>query len=107
MRRYSTIQGRMVRYFPVTNRSQALAKAKLITLRRDEARAFEQLRAWAGRTNAARFVLAVLASRPVVASESEPELWLVPSASRAGEFHCVDIELRVCDCSGWRYKHTC
>src|SRR5690242_20515683 len=82
-------------------------KQRPVTLRRDEARAYEQLRQWAGRKDAARFALAVLASRPVVAGEVNPQRWLVPSTSTTGEFHVVDIELRVCDCAGWRFKHHC
>jgi hypothetical protein len=49
--------------------------------------------------------LAVLASRPVVAREINPQKWFVPSASRAGESHVADVELRVCDCAGWSFKH--
>lgn len=82
-------------------------KAKSITIKGDEAQAYERLRLWAARDDAARFVLAVLASRPVIAGDPEPQKWFVPSASRAGEFHIVDIELRVCDCAGWSFKHHC
>ncbi|HKQ03829.1 MAG TPA: hypothetical protein VJ464_01760 [Blastocatellia bacterium] len=84
-----------------------MAKAKSITLRREEATAYEQLRQWAGRADAARFVLLVFGSRPVVASEPDPQKWFVPSSSSPGDFHVVNIELRVCDCSGWRFKHHC
>ena|SRR5689334_24512523 len=84
-----------------------MAKAKSITLKRNEAAAYEALREWSRCDEAARFVLAVLGSRPVVASEEDPQKWLVPSQSRAGESHCVDIELRVCDCAGWRFKRHC
>ncbi|HKQ07016.1 MAG TPA: hypothetical protein VJ464_17940 [Blastocatellia bacterium] len=75
-------------------------KAKSLTVKGDEATAYEQLRKWVGRDDAARFVLLVLGSRPVVVSEPDPPKWFVPSSSRTGEFHVVDIELRVCDCSG-------
>lgn len=66
----------------------------------DETRAYDPLRAWAGREDAARLIFAVLNSRPVVASDPDLPKWFVPSASRAGEFHIVDIEHRVCDCAG-------
>jgi hypothetical protein len=84
-----------------------MRKAKSITIKRDEAKAYEQLRQWAARDDAARFVLAVLASRPVVVNETDPQKWFVPSSSRAGEFYIVDIELRVCDCAAWCFKHHC
>jgi hypothetical protein len=83
-----------------------MRKAKSITLNRDEARAYETMRDWAGCDDAARFTLTVLASCPVVASDPDPQRWLVPSSS-GGEPHLVDIELRVCDCAGWRFKHHC
>ena len=84
-----------------------MRKAKSITIKGDEAAAYEQLRQWAGRADAARFTLAVLASRPIAAIDPDPQKWFVPSSSRAGEFHIADIELRICDCRGWRFKHRC
>jgi hypothetical protein len=84
-----------------------MRKTKSLTIKGDEARAYELLREWAGRDEAARFILAVLGSRPVVAGDLGPQKWLVPSASHPGVDHVVDIELRVCDCAGWRFKHHC
>ena len=84
-----------------------MLKAKPITIKGDEARAYLLVREWAGRNDAARFVLAVLASRPVIIGDPDPQRWLVPSSSQPGDFHVVDIELRVCDCAGWSFKHRC
>jgi hypothetical protein len=84
-----------------------MSKAKSITIKGDEARAFEALREWAGRADAARFVLAVLNTRPVIAGGPDPQTWFVPSPWRADESHVVDIELRVCDGAGWRFKPHC
>jgi hypothetical protein len=47
-----------------------MRKAKAITINGNEARAYEHLRGWAGR-DAARFVLAVLNSRPVAGANPQ------------------------------------
>lgn len=86
--------------------SRRVARAKPVTLSRSEARAYEALCAWAARDDALVFLWRVLNTRPAIEG-SEPQLWLVPSSSEPGEFHAVDICLRVCDCRGWRYKHHC
>jgi|SRR5581483_9395616 len=102
----------MCRLYGVEQKSSKLhlpmkRKAKPVTVKGDEARAYEALRQWADRADAARFVLLVLGSRPVVAGDSDPQKWFVPSSSSPGDFHVVDVELRTCDCNGWRFKHHC
>lgn len=77
-----------------------MRKSKAITIKGDEAAGYEALRAWAGRADAAHFILAVINSRPVLVADPDPQKWFVPSASSPGDFHVVDIDLRVCDCAG-------
>jgi hypothetical protein len=84
----------------------ALKKAQSVTMTNDEAGSYQALVSWAMRDGALRFVFAVINTRPVVAGP-DPQKWFVPSSSRAGEFHTVDIDLRVCDCAGWMFKRHC
>jgi hypothetical protein len=55
-----------------------MRKMKAITIKGDEAQAYEALGAWTVRDDPARFVLAVLASRLVIAGDLDPQNWFVP-----------------------------
>lgn len=76
------------------------------TLGRTEARFYERPRAWAGRSNPLGFIWQVLDTRPAVAGP-EPQLWLVPSATRDDQNYLVNIAARCRVCDGFHFRHAC
>jgi hypothetical protein len=86
--------------------SKRATRKKSVTLGRDEVLYYSKLLAWTGSKTPLRFIWQVINSRPAVEG-SEPQIWYVPSASNENWFYEVNIELRVCNCNGWRFKNTC
>src|SRR5262245_7403644 len=81
-------------------------KTHNIRVSRMEARFYEHLYDLASGEHPLQFDWQVLNSRPIDQG-SASAVWLVPSASTEGVFHKVDVEVRIWDCDGWRFKHTC
>jgi hypothetical protein len=84
----------------------AREKKKREQLTGDETRFYAMLRELAGRDAALKFFWLVISTRPAI-SGPDPQVWLVPSTSEAGRFYEVDIDLRICLCDGFNFKHRC
>jgi hypothetical protein len=84
----------------------AREKKKREQLTADETRFYAMLREMAGCHAALKFFWLVINSRPAVTGP-DPQVWLVPSTSEAGRFYEVDIDLRICLCNGFNFKHRC
>jgi hypothetical protein len=84
----------------------ARGKQKREQLKADETRFYLMLRELAGSDAALKFFWLVINSRPAIAGP-DPQVWLVPSTSEAGRFYEVDIDMRVCLCDGFNFKHRC
>lgn len=84
----------------------ALARITQPTLTRSESRFLAKLSAMTRQSDPLRFLWQVINSRPIVEG-SEPALWSIPSATKEGASHTVDIDARVCSCEGFHFKYRC
>lgn len=84
----------------------ATKQNKLMTLTRNEALYYAKLCALVGSDAPLQVLWQVFGSRPAVPG-ADPQLWLVPSATVAGCLYEVNIDLGVCLCRGFYFKHAC
>jgi hypothetical protein len=77
-------------------------KAKLTKLSRAEARLYARLRVWLGSDNVVSFL-----ARLVRTYQDKDGRRIVPSASKRGHAHVVDIGRGVCTCTGYYWRRRC